>query len=160
MKMKTIEVKNNQRIQIDQPGQYVVILSKPGIEVEIKGRWRLKQNEQASLNLKIIHAVAWTTSRIDLRGVTDDQARLNISATIVVQPDAQQTNAFLEAKVLLLSPLAWASIEPNLEIEADDVKCSHASTISEIPPEEIFYAQSRGLSKAAAEELIVDGFLS
>jgi Fe-S cluster assembly protein SufD len=78
----------------------------------------------------------------------------------VIEKNAQQTKSFLRENVLLLSPNAKAEAIPNLEIEANDVKCSHAATISNISDEEVFYLMSRGISRKEAEELIVEGFLT
>ena len=68
-------------------------------------------------------------------------------------------NSFLTEKILLLSDEARAEAVPDLEIESDDVKCSHAATISKIPEEQLFYLMSRGLSKFEGESMIVEGFL-
>lgn len=150
----------SQTISISKPGTYEVVLSQPHIEVDIRGGWLLKDKQQAQVDLQIIHQAPHTTSHITLKAVTDDQAQINFTGTIVVEKKAQQTNAFLTANVLLLSPQAWATAKPNLEIEADDVKCSHAATVSEIPPQQLFYLCSRGIDKQTAQELIVEGFLA
>ncbi|MCW3003534.1 MAG: sufD, partial [Conexibacter sp.] len=78
---------------------------------------------------------------------------------IKVDPGAQRTDAFQEARNLLLGKKAHADAIPGLEILADDVRCTHAAAIAQIDPEQIFYLRSRGLSKTASERLVVEGFL-
>jgi Fe-S cluster assembly scaffold protein SufB len=78
---------------------------------------------------------------------------------IIIDPECGDTNSFLSERILLLSDSARAEAVPDLEILTDDVKCSHAATISRIPDDQIFYLMSRGLSRQTAEEEIVSGFL-
>jgi Fe-S cluster assembly protein SufD len=77
---------------------------------------------------------------------------------IRVERDAQKTNAYQENRNLLLSPDAQATPIPGLEIEANDVRCTHAATIGQIDRLQMFYLMSRGLSRLEAERLIVRGF--
>ena len=78
---------------------------------------------------------------------------------IRVDPGAQQTDAFQESRNLLLSPDAHADAIPGLEIEADDVRCTHAAAIAQIDRDQLFYLTSRGLDPAEAKGLIIEGFL-
>ena len=78
---------------------------------------------------------------------------------IRVDPGAQQTDAFQESRNLLLSNDAHADAIPGLEIEADDVRCTHAAAVAQIDPEQLYYLRSRGLSDEAAKQLVVEGFL-
>jgi Fe-S cluster assembly protein SufD len=78
---------------------------------------------------------------------------------IRVDPGAQGTDAFQESRNLLLSPEAHADAIPGLEIEADDVRCTHAAAIAQIDREQLFYLTSRGLAPAAAKQLVIEGFL-
>jgi Fe-S cluster assembly protein SufD len=79
---------------------------------------------------------------------------------IRVDPGAQQTDAFQESRNLLLSKSAHADAIPGLEIEANDVRCTHGATISPVNRDELFYAMARGISKGEAERLIVRGFFT
>jgi len=88
-----------------------------------------------------------------------DQAQAKIIGTIKVLPGAEKTNSFLAERLLILSDKARAEAVPNLEIEADDVKCSHAATVGKIDEEQMFYLMSRGLPRAQAQDIIVEGFL-
>ena len=78
---------------------------------------------------------------------------------IKVDPGAQRTDAFQESRNLLLSDGAHADAIPGLEIEANDVRCTHAATVASIDEDQLFYLQSRGLTRAEAERLLVGGFL-
>ncbi|HZZ98894.1 MAG TPA: SufD family Fe-S cluster assembly protein [Candidatus Saccharimonadia bacterium] len=150
--MRTIDIS-------DKRGDVEIILSKKGEEVRIVGAFESHKDESIALNLRLIHKAPHTRAETLLRGVAWDRSSINLHGTIVIEKKAQQTNSFLKENVLLMSPNARAEAIPNLEIEANDVKCSHASTISKIPEEHLFYLMSRGLTKRAAEKLIVEGFL-
>jgi Fe-S cluster assembly protein SufD len=78
---------------------------------------------------------------------------------IYVQPDAQKTNAFQQNNNLLLSDKASVNSKPQLEIFADDVKCSHGSTVGQLSKEAMFYLQSRGIGEQKARALLVKAFL-
>jgi Fe-S cluster assembly protein SufD len=105
------------------------------------------------------HAAPDTTSDLAFRGILRDKATAVWSGMIRVDPDAQRTDAFQENRNLLLSDGAHADAIPGLEIEANDVRCTHAATISKIDPEQLFYIRSRGLERKEAERLLVGGFL-
>ena len=77
---------------------------------------------------------------------------------IRVHPKAQRTDAYQTNRNLLLSPDAEAVTLPNLEIEADDVRCSHGATVGQLNDEELFYLMSRGLTREQAERLVIFGF--
>ncbi|MFM8903865.1 MAG: SufD family Fe-S cluster assembly protein [Verrucomicrobiota bacterium] len=84
-----------------------------------------------------------------------DQRTLQVHAA----PGAQRTDAYQTNRNLLLSPEAEADSLPGLEIEANDVKCSHGATTGQVSPEELFYLLARGIPLAAAQELLAQGFL-
>jgi Fe-S cluster assembly protein SufD len=105
------------------------------------------------------HSAPNTTSDLAFRGVLRDSASAVWSGMIRVEPDAQRTDAFQESRNLLLSDGAHADAIPGLEIEANDVRCTHAATVGRIDEEQLFYLQSRGLERSEAEGLLVGGFL-
>jgi Fe-S cluster assembly scaffold protein SufB len=92
--------------------------------------------------------------------VATDQAQIKFVGRIIIDKDCGDSNSFLTERILLLSDQAKAEAVPDLEIKTDDVKCSHAASISRIPEEHLFYLMSRGLQRSAAEQMVVDGFLS
>ncbi len=104
------------------------------------------------------HQAPHTTSDLLYKNVLLDAARTIFSGLIVVEPDAQQTDAYQTNRNLMLSETAEANSLPGLEIQANDVKCSHGATTSRVPTEQEFYLQSRGIDPAKAHELIVFGF--
>lgn len=92
------------------------------------------------------------------KGVVDDRSHSVYSGMIHVRPDARGTNAFQTNRNIKLSDKAWADSVPNLQIENNDVRCSHASTVGPIDEEQRFYLESRGVPTRRAEQLIVSGF--
>ena len=77
-----------------------------------------------------------------------------------MDPDAQKTDAFQESRNLLISKRAHADAIPGLEIQANDVRCTHAAAIAQVDPEQLFYLRSRGLPEDVAKRLVIEGFLS
>ena len=79
---------------------------------------------------------------------------------IIVDPGAQKTDAFQESRNLLISKRAHADAIPGLEIQANDVRCTHAAAVAQVDPEQIFYLRSHGLDEDLAKRLVIEGFLS
>jgi len=92
------------------------------------------------------------------KGVMNDQATAVFNGKIFVRRDAQKTNAYQSNKNILLSPNASVNTKPQLEIFADDVKCSHGCTIGQLDEEALFYLQTRGISQSMAKSLLVYAF--
>ncbi len=105
------------------------------------------------------HAEPHTTSDLAFRGVLGERATAVWRGMIRVDPGAQQTDAFQESRNLLLSTAAHADAIPGLEIEADDVRCTHAAAVAQVDREQLFYLRARGLGEGEATRLIIDGFL-
>ncbi|MEY4941804.1 MAG: hypothetical protein RIQ93_3539, partial [Verrucomicrobiota bacterium] len=105
-----------------------------------------------------IHQAPNTKSDLLYKNALRDQARTIFSGLIVVDPDAQKTDAYQSNRNLMLSEEAEASSLPGLEIQANDVRCTHGATSSRIDPEQEFYLQSRGIAKDAADKLLTFGF--
>ena len=104
------------------------------------------------------HRAPKTRSNLLFKGVIDDAARSVYTGLIKVRPEARGTDAFQTNRNVKLSKDAWAESVPNLEIETNDVRCSHASTVGPIDAEQRFYLESRGIPTQIAERLIVLGF--
>lgn len=154
-----VSLKDIQPIVITNSGQYLVEVVESGAHAEIQGAFATKNNERVDIEVLIVHKVPHTTANTTLKGVAQDNSQIRFLGRIIIEPGCGDTNSFLEERILLLSDTAKAEAIPELEILADDVKCSHAATISNIPKEHLFYLQSRGLSKQESEALIVEGFL-
>ena len=105
------------------------------------------------------HAAPHTVSDLAFRGVLRDRATAVWSGMIKVDPGAQRTDAFQESRNLLLTDGAHADAIPGLEIEANDVRCTHAATVARLDDMQLFYLQSRGLTREEAERMLVGGFL-
>lgn len=104
------------------------------------------------------HRAPDTTSNLLFKGAVGDRSHSVYTGLIRIKPDARGTNAFQTNRNLKLSEDAWAESVPNLEIENNDVHCSHASTVGPVDEDQRFYLESRGVPTAAAERLIVGGF--
>ena len=105
-----------------------------------------------------IHQAPNTKSDLLYKNALRNQARTIFSGLIIVDPDAQKTDAYQSNRNLMLSEDAEANSLPGLEIQANDVRCTHGATSSRIDPEQEFYLQSRGINKEAADELLTFGF--
>jgi Fe-S cluster assembly protein SufD len=106
------------------------------------------------------HVAAHTTSDLLYKGALKDQAHSVWQGMIKVLPGAQQTDGYQANRNLLLQRSARADSIPGLEIEADDVRCTHGATVSQLDPDELFYVRSRGLPFEDAQRLIVQGFFA
>ncbi|MBU0579358.1 SufD family Fe-S cluster assembly protein [Patescibacteria group bacterium] len=159
--MRKIELKKPGKhvIELKKPGKHVIELTHEGEEVEIVGIFETKDEELMEVEVIIHHRASSTQATTTLKGVARDKSQLKFKGRIIIDKNCGQSNSFLTERILLLSDQAYGEVTPNLEILTDDVKCSHAATISNISEENLFYLMSRGLSKKKAEELIVDGFL-
>ena len=104
------------------------------------------------------HDAPDTNSNLLFKGAVGGHSRSVYTGLIRVEKDARGTNAFQTNRNLKLSDTAWAESVPNLEIETNDVKCSHASTVGPVDEEQVFYLESRGVPTEIAERLIVAGF--
>ena len=93
------------------------------------------------------------------KGILDDTAKAVFNGKIFVQPDAQKTNAFQSNKNILLTDTASMNSKPQLEIWADDVKCSHGCTTGQLDEEQLFYLRSRGISKSSARGMLLYAFV-
>jgi Fe-S cluster assembly protein SufD len=105
------------------------------------------------------HAGEDTTSDLAFRGVLSGRATAVWRGMIRVDPGAQRTDAFQESRNLLLSERAHADAIPGLEIEADDVRCTHAAAVAQVDPEQLYYLRARGVGEAEAKRVVIEGFL-
>jgi Fe-S cluster assembly protein SufD len=106
------------------------------------------------------HNAPDTTSELLFCGAVADTSRAIYTGTINISPDGRGSNANQTNRNLKLSDGAWAESVPNLEIENNDVRCSHASTVGPVDADQLFYLQSRGVPPGEAERLIVTGFFA
>ena len=109
-------------------------------------------------HMKVDHAAPRGQSRQVYRGIMHDRSHGVFRGRIVVQPDAQQTDAKQKNQNLLLSPDATANTDPQLEIYADDVKCTHGATVGQIDERQVFYLRTRGIDEETARGMIIYAF--
>jgi len=134
-------------------------LAGPGSEAKVTGGYAGGGSQHLDYDTTQEHAAPNTNSDLAFRGVLAGSATAVWRGMIRVDPGAQQTDAFQECRNLLLSSSAHADAIPGLEIEADDVRCTHAAAVAQIDREQLYYLTSRGLSHADAQALIIEGFL-
>ena len=132
----------------------------PGAEAHIKALYLSRADEKVNFRILMHHRAPGCKSTQLVNGIAGGKAQVNFHGTIVVAPDAQQTEAYQENHNIVLTPEAQVKTEPRLEIYADDVKCSHGATVGQLNPDELFYMRSRGIPEAEARTLQMLSFLS
>jgi Fe-S cluster assembly protein SufD len=137
-------------VRLQGAGAYATIL---GVVVG-KGEGTVKINTLQK------HEAPDTKSNLLVKSVLQDQARCVIDGGIRVEKNAQKTDAYQRNENLLLSSEAYAESKPSLEILANDVRCTHGATVGPVSEEELWYLSTRGIPKAQAERLVVEGFFS
>jgi Fe-S cluster assembly protein SufD len=131
----------------------------PGANSDMLGLYFGDGSQHFDHNTSQDHVAPNTSSDLLYKGALDNQSRSVFRGIIKVHPKAQKTDAYQTNRNLLLSDDARADSLPNLEIQADDVRCSHGATVGQLDAESRFYLMSRGLTREQAERLVVLGFL-
>jgi Fe-S cluster assembly protein SufD len=135
-------------------------LSGDGAEARVTGAYASRARQHIDFDTTQEHAAANTTSDLAFRGVLAGRSSAVWKGNIIVDPGAQKTDAFQESRNLLLSKRAHADAIPGLEIQANDVRCTHAAAVAQVDPEQLFYLRSRGLPEPDAKRLVIEGFLA
>ena len=138
------------QIQVDMRGEQAY--------AELNGFNLAASAHYGDTTIQINHYHADTHSKQRYHAIAHEQAVVSFSGSVYVAPDAQQIQAEQSSKNLLLSDKASVYTRPNLEIYADDVSCSHGATVGQLDQDAIFYFQSRGISKAQAQHLLLQAF--
>lgn len=138
--------------------QQYVSLNGITAHADLSGLYLLDNEEQADNLIYVRHKSPECTSNQLFKGIMDGSSTGTFNGKIVVDQDAQKTNAFQSNKNILISEEAAAFFRPQLEIFADDVKCSHGATSSEIEDSELFYLRARGIGKDKAKSLLMLAF--
>ncbi len=115
-----------------------------------------KQHFDVTSNL--VHLVPDTTGEVRARSMLRDKSRTVFSGLIRIEEGAQRSNAYQSHRALILDDGARCDASPSLEINADDVRCTHAASASQLDDEKLFYLRSRGLDENQAKKAVVDGF--
>jgi Fe-S cluster assembly protein SufD len=133
-------------------------LNEADLESHLYGLYLSAGNQLIDNHTEVHHKKPHGESNQLYKGVLLDQSKAVFNGKIYVYEDAQKTNAFQQSNNILFSNKATVNAKPQLEIFADDVKCSHGTTIGQINKEALFYLQSRGISEPAAKNLMVNAF--
>ncbi|MBQ9192391.1 MAG: SufD family Fe-S cluster assembly protein [Bacteroidales bacterium] len=131
-----------------------------GAEVDLKGLYLCTGDEQVNFRILVHHRVPGCLSHQLFNGLAGGTSRVRFEGRIVVAPDAQKTEAYQENHNILLSDSARVETTPQLEIYADDVKCSHGATIGRLDEDAQFYMRTRGIPEKEARVLQMISFLS
>jgi Fe-S cluster assembly protein SufD len=134
-------------------------LAGEGSSAKVTGAYAGHGRQHLDFDTTQEHAAANTTSDLAFRGVLEGRSTAVWRGMIKVDPGAQQTDAFQESRNLLLSKRAHADAIPGLEIEANDVRCTHAAAIAQIDQAQVYYLMSHGIPRATATRLVIEGFL-
>ena len=135
-----------------------VFLNGSDSNCHLNGLYVTSNSQHQDNNINIEHAQPNTTSRLAYKGILDGRSKAVFGGTVLVQQNAQKTDAMQSDKNLVLSPNAEIDSKPALFIYADDVKCGHGATAGNIDEETIFYMRSRGLDIETASKMLIYGF--
>lgn len=135
-----------------------IVLDAEYCETHLNGLFVTKDNQLIDNHTLVDHRKPNCNSNQLYKGILNDKSTGVFNGKIYVRKDAQKTNAYQSSKNILLSDNATINTKPQLEIYADDVKCSHGSSTGHIDPEALFYLQSRGLSVDSAKKLLMFAF--
>ena len=131
-----------------------------GAEANIYGAYVCGGEEKVKIAVDMHHEVAHCNSRQLFKGIAGGESKVDFYGKIIVAKDAQRTEAYQENHNILLSDGAKVDTKPQLEIYADDVKCSHGATIGRLNEEEQFYMRSRGITLEDAKVLQMISFIA
>ena len=134
------------------------VLAEPGGFSELLGVFFADEHQHFDHRSLQDHVASNCTSDLLYKGALLDESRAVYSGWVHVRPGAQKTNAMQTSRNMVLSEHAKADAIPNLEIEANDVRCGHAASVGPVEEETLFYLQSRGIPRDEAERLVVTGF--
>ena len=130
------------------------------IECNVKGLYIGKKSQVHEITNLMQHKHAQSKSNQHVKGILDNASKGIFQGKVKVFQDAQKTNAYQFNQNLLLSENAEVNTKPELEIYADDVKCSHGVTTGELDKEMLFYLRSRGLTLDESRNLLIEGFIN
>jgi Fe-S cluster assembly protein SufD len=137
---------------------FSVVIDGERAEANLLGLYLINGNTLADNHTVVDHRKPNSNSNELFKGVISGNAKAVFNGKIFVRPDAQKTNAFQSNRNIVLSDNASVNTKPQLEIWADDVKCSHGCTTGQLAEDAIFYLQARGIDKQAAQALLIDAF--
>ena len=137
----------------------IATLAGDAANVTLRAAWRLDESRHLDNQIAVHHRAPGGTSRQTYRGVAAGRSRAVLNGRIEIAPGAQHSDATLNTKNLLASDTAEVYAKPELEIYANDVKCSHGATVGAIDDDAVHYFRTRGIDENTARTLFVRGFL-
>jgi Fe-S cluster assembly protein SufD len=140
--------------------EYNTTFRQEGAECVLNGLYTVGDRQLNDIHLDVRHTVPGCTSREQFRSVLYGKGRAVFDGRILVEQQAQRSDAMLTNDNLMLTRDAEVDTKPQLEIHADDVKCSHGTTVGQLDPQQVFYLRSRGIDAAAARKMLCLGFAS
>ncbi len=172
--MKHIDLnkrKEEGEIVLDAPGEYIATVANmsgefvfrlncEGINLQIIGMFDARNQDKYHIHTVQHHAAPNSRSDLLIKGVFRDETKFHYTGLVKIDKGAQGSHAYQKNQNLLLSPGAFVESEPFLEIEANDVFCTHGSTTGRLSEDALFYLKSRGIDDSQARDLMIDGFLS
>jgi Fe-S cluster assembly protein SufD len=138
--------------------EIAVVLDGEGSECTLNGLYVTDGRQHVDNYTTLDHAKPHSTSHELYKGILDGKSQGVFHGRIIVRPEAQKTDAIQRNRNLLLSEAAVINTKPQLEIYADDVKCTHGATVGQVDPDAVFYLQSRGIPAAEARALLTYAF--
>jgi Fe-S cluster assembly protein SufD len=138
--------------------QIEVDLIEPFATTKLHGLYLVDKKQYVDNQVKVNHLAPDCTSNQLYKGIVDDEAQANFNGHVVVHPQAQCTVAYQSNRNIALTDEAKITSKPFLEIYADDVKCSHGSTVGQLDAEALFYMRTRGLCERSAKVLLMYAF--
>lgn len=143
-------IRNNVDVELHEPNTYT----------SLQAAFMAKGTQSMDHQTRINHSVPHCESHELYRGILDDKATAAFNGKVSVHRDAQKTNAYQQNDTMVLSPYALMNSKPQLEIFADDVRCSHGATIGQLDRKSLFYLMARGLNEATATHMLKAAFLA
>lgn len=138
--------------------EYQTSFREEGAECALHGLYTVGDQQLNDFHLDVRHSVPGCTSREQFRGVLYGKGRAVFDGRILVEKQAQHSDAVLTNDNLVLSRDAEVDTKPQLEIHADDVKCSHGTTVGQLDPQQVYYLRSRGIDAVTARKMLCLGF--
>lgn len=165
------KIRDEKKIIFDKPGDYLVYfenisgklifdITTSGVKLDIYGLYIGKNKSEFKIHTFQNHQAPDSTSNLLIKGVFYDSSIFYYRGLIRIEKGAQKSHAYQKNQNLIMSDNCFVDSKPYLEILANDVFCTHGSTISRLDKEQIFYNKSRGLNEKEAEKLLVEGFIN
>lgn len=159
------------KFSFDKPGQYLVYfenlseelifeIKTSGVDLKIYGLYQGRNQDNFNLYTIQHHQAPSSSSYLLVKGVFEDSSSFFHQGLIRIEKSAQKSSAYQKNQNLVLSKNVFVDSKPQLEILANDVFCTHGSTTGFLNQDQVYYLNTRGLSKTKAKKLLVDGFLN